>query len=127
MTKAEMIKALEAYKDEEEIVVSNKWTTLSVEEVESIEVHCTKALHKRIVYLEDKLLGISIQVSSTMKAINDAETHLSKRETITWRKKLEKEERTLSKLHSQYLRYNTDLNTARAMTWKDYKKEYMFY
>lgn len=127
MTKAEMIKALEAYKDEEEIVVGNKWTTVSVEEIESIETHCTKALYKRIAYLEDKLLGISIKVSSTMKAINDAETHLSKRETITWRKKLEKERRTLSKLHSQYSRYNLDLNATKAMTWEDYRKEYFFY
>lgn len=127
MTKAEMIKALEAYKDEEEIVVSNKWTTVSVEEVESIENHCTIALNKRITYLEDKVLGMSLRINAIRKNIKEAEEHLAIKETKKWRKILNKNATLVSNAMLQYSRYNIDLNVTKAMTWEDYRKEHFFY
>lgn len=127
MTKAEIIKALEAYKDEEEIVVGNKWTTVSVEEIKSIEAHCTIALNKRIASLEEKVLGMSLQINAIRKNIKEAEEHLAIKETKKWRKILNKNAALVSNAMLHYSRYNIELNRVKAMTWEDYRKEYPFY
>lgn len=127
MTKAELIKALEAYKDEEEIVVSNKWTSVPIDGIESIEAHCTIALNKRIAYLEDRVLGMSLRINTIRKNIKEAEEHLAIKETKKWRKILDENTALVSNAMLQYSRYNIDLNATKAMSWEDYRKEHFFY